>query len=192
MVWAMRMSMGIWKTSLYMPGIAVSVGISLVLCLGWLAGCAPASNVQMAPPSNHELSREQEQRMSAVLVEAAEATPPSGQPLALLPANGIRWSDVPLAMDKASEAVHMAVLRHEDLNDDEVRYDLTSVQGWPATVTVRRLAEAPWVDATVTAGPWPGEDPSETRCRALRSSFLSWMRKFGAMKRVQPLRSGNG
>lgn len=130
--------------------------------------------------------------MTAILVEAAEATPPGGQPLSLLPANGIRWSDVPLAMDKAAEVVHMAVLRHEDIGENEVQYELTSVQGWPATVTVHRLDDAPWVDATVLMGPWPNSDDLAARSRELRSAFLAWMTKFGAMKRVEPLRRDNG
>ncbi len=130
--------------------------------------------------------------MTAILVEAANETPRGGTPPSLLPEHGIRWSDVPRAMDKAAASMDMAVLRHRDVGDDEVVYELTSVPGWPAEVTVRRLDDAPWVDATATVGPWPGQDSSDARARRLRTSFMEWMRTFGAMKRVEPFTRADG
>lgn len=130
--------------------------------------------------------------MTAILVEAANETPRGETPPSLLPPNGIRWSDVPRAMSKAAASEDMAVLRHRDLGDDVVVYELTSVPGWPAEVTVRRLETSPWVDATATVGPWPGLDSSDVRARRLQTSFMEWMRTYGAMKRVEPFTRADG
>ena len=177
MVWSMRVSLLIHKRSLS----GATIGVLMVL-----QGCSSAPSEVMAPPSNHELSSEQERRMTAILVEAADATPRQGAAPPLLPANGIRWADVPRAMSKAAASIDMAVLRHRDVGPNEVVYQLTSVPGWPAEVTVYRLASAPWVDAKALVGPNPEAASSLERAEQLRTSFLDWMRTYGAMKRVAP------
>ncbi len=177
MVWGMRVSHLIHKRSLQ----GVAIGVLLVI-----QGCSTSSGEVMAPPSNHELSSQQERRMTAILAGAASATPIGEPAPSLLPPNGIRWADVPRAMSKAAASIDMAVLRHRDVGPNEVVYQLTSVPGWPAEVTVYRLASAPWVDAKVLVGPNPGAAASLERAEQLRTSFLKWMRTYGAMKRVAP------
>lgn len=186
MVWAMRTSMMMPKNGSYGIEIVVSIVISVVPCLAVLSGCSGNSRVEMEPPSKHRLSIQQEQSMTAVLVEAAEGTPASGRPLQLLPENGIRWSDAPLAMDKAADELNMAVLSRTAVDGDTMDFRLTSVQGWPAQVTVRRLDAAPWISAVAIVGPWPESNGPDKRAGRLESSFMRWMRKFGAMKRVEP------
>lgn len=124
--------------------------------------------------------------MTAILGDAADATPSRGAAPSLLPVTGIRWADVPRAMAKAAASLDMAVLRHRAIGPNEVVYELTSVPGWPAEVKVYRLASAPWVDATAIVGPNPTMDSSRERAERLRTTFLDWMRTYGAMKRVQP------
>tara|TARA_Y100000589_G_scaffold39085_1_gene32774 strand:+ start:17853 stop:18419 length:567 start_codon:yes stop_codon:yes gene_type:complete len=183
MVWGMRVSHLIHKRSL--QGIAI--GVLLVI-----QGCSTSSDEVMAPPSNHELSSQQERRMTAILAGAASATPIGEPAPSLLPATGIRWSDVPRAMAKAAASQDLAVLRHRDIGADEVVYELTSVPGWPAEVTVRRLTNAPWVDATAAIGPRPELPGARARAQRLRASFLEWMRTYGAMKRVEPFTRFDG
>tara|TARA_B100001059_G_scaffold223800_1_gene249191 strand:- start:976 stop:1554 length:579 start_codon:yes stop_codon:yes gene_type:complete len=186
MVWTMSTSIVMPKKGSCGREIVVSIVISVVPCLAVLSGCSGNSHVEMEPPSSHRLSVEQERSMTAVLVEAAEGTPSSGRQMQLLPENGIRWSDAPLAMDKAADELKMAVLSRTTVDGDTMDFRLTSVQGWPAKVTVRRLDAEPWVSAIAIVGPWPESNGRDERAGRLESSFMQWMRKFGAMKRVEP------
>ena len=182
------MMIPVWKTPLQGVENTVSIVLGLVLSASMVQGCSPAPSVKMAPPSNHELSAQAESTMSGVLVEAANATPRTGPPLQLLPEHGIRWSDVPRAMDKAATAMNMAVVRREEVGDNRELYELTSVPGWPSAVSVRRLDTPPWIDADASVGPWPSLPAAQARAEKLRASFLEWMTRFGAMKRVPPIR----
>lgn len=162
--------------------VFVSVGIFLAAMLP--AGCGGGKQVRLAPPSSHALDSEQESRMTAILVEVADASPSSSAHLDLLPAHGIRWTDVPRAMDKAAEESNMAVLRSRTVDKDHVLIQLVSIQGWPAVVRVQRLPDAPWIAAEALVGPWPEEPALQRRASTLQSSFLDWMHRFGKMKRV--------
>jgi hypothetical protein len=188
MVWGMAMIIPVLKTAPQGVKKTGSILIGLILGASMVQGCSSGSSVKMAPPSNHELSSQAESRMSGVLVEAANATPRTGPPVQLLPEHGIRWSDVPRAMAKAATVMNMAVVRREQFGDNRELYELTSVPGWPSAVSVRRLDAPPWIDAEASVGPWPSQPAAQTRAEELRSSFLEWMTKFGAMKRVPPIR----
>ena len=122
--------------------------------------------------------------MTAVLVSVAESSPPSDQPLHLLPAHGIRWGDIRRAMDKAAESNQLAVLNETKIDDDHVKFTLISLEGWPAQLTVARLAEAPWVSSESRVGPYPDDPSMQQRAITLNASFLEWMSTFGRMRRV--------
>lgn len=165
-----------------------SAALALILTMSIAQGCiSKGSKDRMAPPSVHTLSAAQEHEMTAVLVSVAESSPPSDQPLHLLPEHGIRWGDIRRAMDKAAESNHLAVLNERKIDDDHVKFTLISLEGWPAQLTVTRLAKAPWVSAESRVGPYPDDRSMQQRAITLNASFLEWMSTFGRMRRVPTL-----
>lgn len=157
----------------------------VVLLAGLAQGCsAPPASEPMAPPSLVTLSESQEHDMTAALVSASQGSPPPSQPLDLYPTNGIRWSDLRRAMDKAATDTELAVVRDEVIDQDHQLFTLVSVQGWPAVVHVTRLDASPWIEATVQMGPSPTMPGMRQRASRLQASFLKWMNTFGGMPRV--------
>ena len=157
---------------------------SMVLLAVWAHGCgAPPSSESMAPPSAVPLSPEQERAMTAALVMASVGAPPSSQ-LELVPPNGIRWSDLRRAMDKAAIDSDLAVVSEVEVDPDTRQFTLVSVEGWPAVVRVSRLDAAPWVEASAKMGPSPELRGMRVRAAELEASFMKWMVAFGRMPRV--------
>jgi hypothetical protein len=138
----------------------------------------------MAPPSAVTLSPEQERAMTAALVSASVGAPPPTRPMELLPADGVRWSDLRRAMDKAAIDSELAVVSETEIDPDTREFTLVSVEGWPAVVRVDRLDVAPWIEATAKMGPSPELRGMRARAAQLQASFMKWMVAFGRMPRV--------
>jgi hypothetical protein len=144
-----------------------------LLCVFLLAcsGCAtPASPVQVS------LSDAQAMEVRSVLREGVPLE--GGPPLSLLPASGVRWSDVKRAVRSAGAdpAILCAVVR-SDIGDTTGTIQLRTAEGWPVVVRVHRIGGSILFDADV--GPYPARDDAKAEARRLEAAIMTSLRAWG-------------
>lgn len=98
--------------------------------------------------------------------------------------HGVRWTDVPIAMEYASAAVEMAVTRRTEEADRYV-FELKTVDDRPGRMTVRRTDNDRIYEAEATVGRF---DLANDRILAERllAAFDRQMHQFGK-KRTLPM-----
>ena len=153
-----------------------SVLIALSVALG---GCAkPAS--KPAPPVRAALSPAQQASVLAVISAAIGEAP--HEPLQVVPKEGVRWRDISRAVRTAGKQpdVSCAVV-HAQVGDDQARFRLRTVEGWPVVLQVQRVAGG--IEAKAVVGPYPGSGSAglQARSRALeqavQAAIVAWSAK---------------
>lgn len=140
-----------------------------------LSGCANDAGPP-ASPAAVSLSRSQAAEIRGVLADAmaAEAVPP----LVLLPASGVRWSDVERAVRSAAAATEiLCAIVNADLRADTGTILLRTSEGWPAVVRAHRKAGSIWFDVMV--GPYPDDPAAKAQAQALNRAIVKALRVWG-------------
>jgi hypothetical protein len=156
---------------------------------GLLAGCgqpqphATTTNLALTPQEEREklvLSHADEAEMLSALKSIAAGRtpvdPPAPAPL------GMRWSDVPEAVDSAcNEAgVEMVVVRKIEADDGRsYRFVLETIEDWPGELVVRKVDGPEVYAAEAWVGRFPTEPARVARKDALLSALEKHMRALG-------------
>ena len=111
----------------------------------------------------------------------ANATPrTAARPLQLLPAEGIRWSDMSRAVQSAGSAktavVRFAVV-DEEVGRDRSEFHLKTIEGYPAIVIATRSSEGVVVEAIT--GPYPDIEPAQQASTHIQAAVLKSLRAWG-------------
>jgi hypothetical protein len=145
-----------------------------VFLLAW-SGCAkdagtPASPVQVS------LSDAQAMEVRSVLREGLPSE--GGPPLTLLPASGVRWSDVTRAVRSAgADPDILCAVVHSDLGDTTGTIQLRTAEGWPVVVRVHRGEGRIGFDVEV--GPYPAHADAKAEARRLEAAIMTSLREWG-------------
>lgn len=107
----------------------------------------------------------------------------------VLEAAGVRgrWEDVPDAIRWAiaEEGVEMGLVRTHTMVDGYI-FQLITVEGWPASLTVRRADDSRVYIATAEVGRFHDVLDRSDRAAALVEAFDEWMAALGAKLQLVP------
>ncbi len=138
-------------------------------------GCAkdagtPASPVQVS------LSDSQVIGVRRVLNDGVLVEP--GPLLPLLPASGVRWSDVERAVKSAAaEPEILCAVVAADVKPKTAAIFLRTTEGWPVVVRAHLTAEGIRFDAVV--GPYPGDPAAQAKAREMERAITKSLREWG-------------
>ena len=140
-----------------------------------------------APASNFEFSDQQAASTLATLQELAKVSSADPDiPLDLLPADGVRWETLEQAVNHAVGVpeLEMTVVESHSVSDQcEVLY-LQNAFSWPATVTIARLKQPPFVSVAAIMGPWPDQSGSQATARQIEQRVLDSIMQYGRIRRL--------
>lgn len=148
-----------------------------------LSGCT----IQHNPPAQAatvELTDVQGSRIRGVMAEAVG--PATQPPEALLPASGIRWSDLSRAVRSAGSdgPVHFGVAAQE-IGSKTAMFELTTIQGWPGSLRARHADGV--VSLRVRMGPYPSAAAAESEARSVERQVQRALATWGRKPAVPPL-----
>jgi hypothetical protein len=171
-------------------GLAGGLGPGLILLL---AGCRGPSG-----PAAASIDRidEEEQAWKRVLTPAEEAEATAAmrsvarghtvveRPAPAPPAEGgMRWSDLRAAVAGACRDVEAAVVHVAERDDGAAyRFDIRTIEDWPAALTVERVPAPEVYRAAATVGRFPDEPARRARAEALLAALAAHMKAFGAKR----------
>ncbi|MCH2133638.1 MAG: hypothetical protein MK116_07800 [Phycisphaerales bacterium] len=158
------------------PGLLIALAI---------AGSACSKGPPPAAPSTYVFTSAQASSTMEVLKQTAEASPRDPVvPLDLLPKDGIRWETLEDAVNHAVGVpeLEMAVTESKSISDTETMFYLVDPHMWPASVTVRRIDEPPYVAVTAVMGPWPADPFSQEKAWVIRESVLASIMQYGKIR----------
>lgn len=148
--------------------------------LGLLTGCEAAETANPLPPDAEREAIADAFAVAARGHEAAYALQAAGP-------RG-RWSDVPDAVRWAitEEGVEMGLLATHKLADG-YQFELVTVEGWPATLTVRRAEGDRVYEAEAEVGRFPEIVDRSDLENALLRAFGEWMTALGRKPKPMPI-----
>jgi hypothetical protein len=152
-------------------------GLPLLLgaCAGQVGTPAPGAVV--------ELDAAQANAIHAAFAQAA--SPTGATPLQFVPASGVRWADVPMAVQSLevprsghSGEFLVAVLSSE-ITDSQARFRMETAEHWPVVITATRDGDR--IAFAAVVGPYPANPDAVQQARELEQaahvSLLAWGRK---------------
>jgi len=171
-----------------MWALAGIAGLALGPAIG-LAGCArerpAAESASFRDPAEptyvRTLSPEQQRQATAAFRDLARGEVQRQRPAPAAGAageggeEGVRWSDVPLAVLYACDEIEAAVTRQAE-HDWGWEFAIRTVEDWPATLRVRRADPPRIYDASASVGVFGDRTD---RAAALLAAFDEQMRAFG-------------
>ena len=167
------------------PGMSAVWGFCAVLAgsASLLSGCTIQHNPP-APAATVELTNAQGSRIRTVMAEGVG--PATQPPEALLPASGIRWSDLSRAVRSAGSdgPVHFGVAA-EEIGSKTAMFELTTIKGWPGVLRARHVDGA--VNLSVRIGPYPSAPAAESEARSVERQVHRALASWGRKPAVPPL-----
>jgi hypothetical protein len=92
---------------------------------------------------------------------------------------GMRWSDLPQALDAACEEVEMAVVRTTK-HEWGIEFTLVTIEDYPGTLTVRNIGEPGIYEAQASIGLFGDhENQADALLAALHKSMMAFGKKRG-------------
>jgi hypothetical protein len=152
---------------------------ALAAILGLCTGCESPGPANPIPP-------ESERQAVAGAFQSAAASHRSRYVLESAGGRG-RWSDVPNAIRwaVAPEGVEMGLIDTHELPGGYV-FDLVTIEGWPATLTVLRTNDTRVYEASAEVGRFADIIDRGDRAAALVHAFEEWMAALGAKPTLAP------
>jgi hypothetical protein len=156
--------------------IAATTTYCMMLLVG-LSGCAE----QLGPPASpSQQFFDMNQAAQAKHILIAGMPPASGPPLTLVPASGIRWSDLERAVVSAGKKPGLGyALELSDIGQNSGVLHLRTAQGWPIAVHARHVGTT--IDLDVVIGPYPVQGADAKQADRIKQeihiSLLAWGRK---------------
>jgi hypothetical protein len=176
----------------------VRLPAALLALLGAVAavyggGCAekhpPAvtSNLVLAPGEENQkaILTGADQSEALAAMQAGTGRPPRDARRPARAPQGVRWSDIPLAVSSACDelGVEMAVVRMTE-EPDRFEFDLRTVEGWPAGLAIRRGDRGGRGEVYEITELWVGRFPDDpervARGEALATAFRKHLKRLGA------------
>ncbi|MDP6480019.1 MAG: hypothetical protein QGI75_08245 [Phycisphaerales bacterium] len=139
----------------------------------------PASPVQVS------LSDSQAIGVRGVLDDGVPVEP--GPLLPLLPASGVRWSDVERAVKSAgAEPEILFAVVSADVEPKTAAIYLRTTEGWPVVVRAHPTTGGIRFDAVV--GPYPGDPVAQEKARQMERASMKSLREWGKKPAVSSWR----
>jgi hypothetical protein len=159
------------------PVQIVAIYTFCVMILVGIWGCA----VPLGPPASpvqHSLDLDQAAQARHIL--AGAMLPVSGPALTLVPASGIRWSDIERAAVSAGKKPDTSfVVVASIISPDRGILHLRTAEGWPIAVLAQKAGAT--IDMKVVIGPYPVHGADATQAKhieqAIHAALLAWGRK---------------
>jgi hypothetical protein len=170
---------------------ALVAGLAAVWAMGG-GGCGGAehppaadSNLVLEPGEENQKAvlSSQDRSEAVAAMQSATGGPPGNAERPARAAQGVRWSDIPLAVSAACDelGVEMAVVRTIE-EPDRFVFELRTIEAWPAGLVIRRgegggevyEIEEVWV------GRFPQDPARVKRAEALVKAFKKHLKRLGA------------
>jgi hypothetical protein len=166
------------------------LGAVWVVCGG---GCAkkhpPAvvSNRVLEPGEENQkaILSSQDRSEALAAMQSGTGKPPRNAQRPGRAPQGVRWSDIPVALEAqegafGEQGVEMTVVRKVE-QPDEYAYELRTVEGWPGTLVIRRVDGDQVYEITeLRIGRFPDDPERVERAEALVRAFRQHLKRLGA------------
>ncbi|MCH2142172.1 MAG: hypothetical protein MK077_04150 [Phycisphaerales bacterium] len=151
--------------------------MSVIPVLG--LGCQSAPSGPTGPPASPAKVILSPVQASAVLSSMQEAVqPPTGQPLALLPATGQRWVDVPRAVSSAGKrpSAGFAVVS-STVDVETASFRIRTLDGWPGWIKATHADGV--ITCQVIMGPDPSHPGAKAQAKRIEAEVLASLQRWG-------------
>ena len=174
-------------------GVRLPVALLAVLGAVCGGGCAkkhpPAvvSNQVLEPGEENQkaILTASDQSEALAAMQSGTGRPPRNAERPGRAPQGVRWSDIPLAVSAACDelGVEMAVIRETE-EPDRFVFELRTIEGWPAGLVIRRGASGGRGGVYDVEDVWVGRFPDDparvARGEALVKAFRKHLKRLGA------------
>jgi len=168
-----------------LPGIAIRLSFVAMSCMMSIGGCSGKSGPPLAAGSRTAYTTDQSKAalvaMQSILVGATN----SSASISLVPAHGIRWSDLPKAISQAGaeKGIEVALAGSSKVGI-ATRYELLTIEGWPGVL--QAAPQGTGIVMVASIGPYP--DQPVARDRAARLVQLTHQRllALGRLPKIEP------
>jgi hypothetical protein len=150
-----------------------------------VGGCASKPRVDRSAGSVVSYTTTQGTAATAAMRSVLAGSPDSGPPIALLPADGIRWSDLPAALQfaGANTDVEIAVAGTVQIGV-ATRFKLLTIEGWPGMLHASQQGDSIVLGASI--GPYPTQRAAQARAARLVALTHQRLLELGRVPKVKP------
>ena len=166
-------------------GIAMNLAVLAISCLIGVGGCGRKSDEPLAAGSRVAYTTGQ----SKAALRAMQSTLGDGSsnatPISLVPADGIRWSDLSKAIAQAGaqQGIEVAVAGTSQVGVS-TQYALLTIEGWPGVLKATPKGSGIVIVARI--GPYPNQRASRERAARLVNLTHQRLLALGRIPKVEP------